>query len=144
VRFEDRLDAEVVVTAEASACRVPAFLLNPLVENAITHGRPAHAGEPLRVRVHAARVAGDRLAITVESSGTLASPTDGRGAAGGGLGLRNVRERLAHHYPGTHRFVLEARDGIVRAAIDIPASCDPVDWTADGTSSADGTRVHVG
>ncbi|HEY0154905.1 MAG TPA: histidine kinase [Longimicrobium sp.] len=119
IRFEDRLDVRVEVTPAAAECRVPAFLLNPLVENAIKHGRPPHPGAPLRVRLRAGVLAG-RLEIVVENSGTL----DERAApdrSGGGVGLRNVRERLEHHYPGTHRFALEAGASLVRVTIDIPA-----------------------
>jgi hypothetical protein len=119
IRFEDRLDVRVEVTPAAAECRVPAFLLNPLVENAIKHGRPPHPGAPLRVRLRAGVLAG-RLEIVVENSGTLderAAPDRSRG----GVGLRNVRERLEHHYPGTHRFALEAGASLVRVIIDIPA-----------------------
>jgi LytS/YehU family sensor histidine kinase len=122
IRFEDRLDVRVEVTPAAAECRVPAFLLNPLVENAIKHGRPSHPGAPLRVRLHAGVAAG-RLEIVVESSGTLderAGPERSRG----GIGLRNVRERLEHHYPGSHRFALEGGAALVRVTIDIPAVPD--------------------
>jgi signal transduction histidine kinase len=120
IRFEDRLDVRVEVTPAAAECRVPAFLLNPLVENAIKHGRPPHPGAPLKVRLRADVVAAGRLEIVVENSGTLderAAPDRSRG----GVGLRNVRERLEHHYPGTHRFALEAGASLVRVTIDIPA-----------------------
>ncbi|HLL84891.1 MAG TPA: histidine kinase, partial [Longimicrobium sp.] len=122
IRFEDRLDVRVEVTPAAAECRVPAFLLNPLVENAIKHGRPSHPGAPLRVRLHAG-VARGRLQIVVENSGTLderAAPERSRG----GIGLRNVRERLEHHHPGSHRFALEGGASLVRVTIDIPAVHD--------------------
>lgn len=120
IRFEEHLDVQVEVTPAAATCGVPAFLLNPLVENAIKHGRPQPPGSPLRIRLRAGIAEEGRLRIEVENSGTLRE----RGAAprpGSGVGLRNVRERLAHHYPGTHRFTLEASEGLVRATIDIPA-----------------------
>ncbi len=121
VRFEDRLDARVDVPPDAARCLVPAFLLNPLVENAIKHGRPARDGEPLRVRVHAALPTAGRLEIVVENSGVLATTAP---PPEGGVGLRNVRQRLERHYPGAHRFALEASGNAVRAVIDIPASRD--------------------
>jgi hypothetical protein len=128
IRFEDRLDVQVQVTPEAAECRVPAFLLNPLVENAITHGRPRHPGAPLLIRVSAELLADGRLRLVVESSGVLAVRHDATNARpDGGVGLRNVRQRLAHHYPGAHRFALDEDAGLVRVTIDIPAGCQSDD-----------------
>jgi signal transduction histidine kinase len=121
VRFETRLDASVDVPPEAARCLVPAFLLNPLVENAIKHGRPARDGEPLRVRVRAAFPGAGRLEIVVESSGELVATAPSHE---GGVGLRNVRQRLERQYPSAHRFTLESAGDMVRAVIDIPASWD--------------------
>jgi hypothetical protein len=125
IRFEDRLEVRIEVDPRAAECFVPAFLLNPLVENALKHGD----GEPLHVRLHA-RVAGDRLRIRVENSGSLAAgeaparePRDGADGRllGGGIGLRNVRARLGHHFPGDHRLEIEERGGWVAASLDVPA-----------------------
>src|SRR4051812_29289278 len=38
VRFGDRLQVDVAALADAEACEVPPLLLQPLVENAVTHG----------------------------------------------------------------------------------------------------------
>jgi len=42
-------------------------------------------------------------------------------AAGTGIGVRNVRERLARMFPGRHRFELTDEQGWVRALIELPA-----------------------
>lgn len=122
IRFDEQLDVQVDVTPEAAECHVPAFLLNPLVENAITHGCAPHVDAPLLVRVRAHRLSNGRLEIVVENSGTLAARPSHGARPEGGLGLRNVRTRLEHHYPNTHRFALESIGGLVRVTIDIPAS----------------------
>lgn len=131
IRFEERLEVRVDVEAEAEECLVPAFLLNPLVENALKHGASPTPGEPLRVWLRASSTEG-RLRISVENTGTLVSPaggdrTGGSGAAeparllGAGVGLRNVRARLEYQYPAAHRIDIGEQDGVVRVSLDLPA-----------------------
>ncbi len=87
-RFPDRLRFEVTLEEGSEAARVPALLLQPLVENAVKHGvARAEAATCIRVR---ARLDGKMLEIVVEDD-ALAS-----GAPRGGekVGLRNVSERL--------------------------------------------------
>jgi LytS/YehU family sensor histidine kinase len=43
------------------------------------------------------------------------------GTAGTGIGVRNVRERLARLFPGKHRFELTDERGWVRALVELPA-----------------------
>ena len=126
VRFEERLDARVDVDPAALRCEVPAFLLNPLVENAVKHGQSALPGAPLRLRVEARRL-GDRLRIVVENNGRWQSrdstvePPDAEVGVPGGLGLANVRARLEALHPGEHRLDIEASDGCVRVVVEVPA-----------------------
>ncbi len=76
VRFEERLDARMEIEPAALRCEVPAFLLNPLVENALRHGAAGTAGAPLVLRVEARLVASDRLRLVVENTGRwAAAPT---------------------------------------------------------------------
>jgi two-component system LytT family sensor kinase len=128
IRFEDRLDVAVDVSAEAAACLVPAFLLNPLVENALKHGVPDGGTGPLRVRVAGRIAAPDRLVLTVENTGQLApSAMDGAHPAGDDtasdrtqVGLRNVRARLIHLYPDAHHFTITQKGDWVRVVVDVP------------------------
>jgi LytS/YehU family sensor histidine kinase len=147
VRFEERLDARMEIDPAALRCEVPAFLLNPLVENAVKHGAAGAAGAPLVLRVEARLVAPDRLRLVVENTGRWAggrSPAIDAGgsrpapAAGGsrtapaagegdglpgGVGLANVRARLAALHPGEHRIEIEESDGRVRVVVELPARC---------------------
>jgi LytS/YehU family sensor histidine kinase len=92
VRFGDRLRFEAEVTPEAQACLVPPMLLQPLVENAVKHGI-GQMLEPGLVRLRAART-GSLLRISVEND----IDPDGVPARGTGVGLENVRKRLAAAY----------------------------------------------
>jgi hypothetical protein len=127
VRFEERLDARVEVEPEALRCEVPAFLLNPLVENALKHGSPGTASAPLVLRVEARLVEPDRLRLVVENTGrwagenTTRATSDTNDDVPGGLGLANVRARLAALHPEDHRIDIEEADGRVRVVVELPA-----------------------
>jgi hypothetical protein len=89
VRFGDRLTHEIRAGDDARACLVPPLVLQPLVENAVTHGI-AQLIEGGRIGIVAAR-RGDVLVVWVENPRDPESP----GRAGAGIGLANVRRRLA-------------------------------------------------
>jgi hypothetical protein len=117
VRFEERLHATVEATPEARAATLPAFLLHPLVENAVTHGRGAPPGAPLVVAVRAWCAAG-RLTVDVANSGTLAPG----GSSRRGIGVANVRERLALLYGDAASLTLAQDGALVRARLTLPAA----------------------
>lgn len=130
VRFEERLDARVEIEPAALRCEVPAFLLNPLVENAVKHGAAGSAGAPLVLRVEARLVQPDRIRLVVENTGhwngrRTTAPDAGEGEDGqsGGVGLANVRARLAALHPADHRIEIEEADGRVRVVVELPARC---------------------
>ena len=125
VRFEERLDARMEIDPAALGCEVPAFLLNPLVENALKHGAGSPGG-PLVLRVQARRVRPDRLRVVVENTGTWAggqAPASAAADGGlpGGVGLANVRARLAALHPTEHRIEIQESDGWVRVVVELPA-----------------------
>jgi LytS/YehU family sensor histidine kinase len=97
---------------------VPAFLLQPLVENAIKHGvGPRAAGG--RVDVEARR-AGGSLALAVRDDG-VGLPAGWALADHAGVGLGNVAGRLDALYPGGHRFgVGAAPGGGVLVEVEVP------------------------
>lgn len=113
VRFGDRLRVEFAGDVEEDV-QIPPLLLQPLVENAVTHG-VAHMLEGGTVRVRADRRAAS-LAITVDNPCDPDRPA-GRGA---GLGLRNVRQRLDTAYGGDAFLAAEEREGHFRVRIELP------------------------
>jgi hypothetical protein len=92
VRFGPRLAHEVKADDAARACLVPPLVLQPLVENAVTHGI-AQRLDGGTVRVEAER-RGERLLVVVENPRDAETP----GRKGTGIGLQNVRRRLAALY----------------------------------------------
>lgn len=104
IRFEDRLRVEIEVDPALLEARVPALSLQPLAENAIRHGisrRPE--GGTLRIR--GARENGHlRLAVEDDGPGPASEPGDG-------IGLANLRARLAELYGPEQRLELAGRPG---------------------------------
>ena len=88
VRFGSRLQIEQRVEDEATACLVPPLLLQPLVENAVTHGI-AQLLEGGVIRLDIAR-RNDQLTIVIENP----CEPDAAAMRPGGMGLANVRGRL--------------------------------------------------
>jgi hypothetical protein len=88
-RFSDRLTIHVPAPDSALRAWVPSLILQPLVENAVVHGLAGHDGA-VSVRV-TAEADGEALDLRVEN--TIAAGRDG--GHGNGIGLANVRERLA-------------------------------------------------
>ena len=103
-RFGDRLRTRLHMDPAAASRRIASFLLQPLVENAVKHGKREN-GLDLGIDI---RAVGDALHVEIENTGSL------DGAAGSrrrrpGIGVENVRRRLALHYPGRHQFTLADR-----------------------------------
>jgi LytS/YehU family sensor histidine kinase len=128
VRFEERLDARMDIEPAALRCEVPAFLLNPLVENAVKHGVAGTAGAPLVLRVEARLVEPARLRLVVENTGrwaggqtTAPNADDAADRQPGGVGLANVRARLEALHPADHRIEVEEANGRVRVLVELPA-----------------------
>jgi sensor histidine kinase YesM len=115
LRLGERLHVEVELEEPAAECLVPSLLLQPLVENAMTHGI-APVDEPLPLRVRAARRAG-RLSIQLEN-GVDAAPR----AHDGGVGLANVRARLFAQYGGDASLRVEKGAERFVVVLDLPAA----------------------
>ena len=93
VRFGARLTVDMQIDEGARACLLPPMILQPLVENAVKHGI-GHLPEGGTLRIVAQR-AGSLLQLQVENDIDDALPPP---AAGKGIGLANVRQRLATLY----------------------------------------------
>ncbi|MEO7761638.1 MAG: ATP-binding protein, partial [Casimicrobiaceae bacterium] len=122
MRMGARLEFGIDVPTDLLSQPFPPMMLPSLVENAIKHGlEPLREGG--RIDLIARRTAdssGRRIWLEVKDTGR--GLTDSPDTRGGGVGLTNLRERLAALYGGAGRFKIESNDprGVV-AAIDIPA-----------------------
>jgi len=116
LRLGDRLQLTMAADEGAMGCLVPAFVLQPLVENAVRHAiAPRARGGRLDVEV---RRAGDLLRIVVADDGPGLSPTAPE--AGEGLGLQLLKDRLHALYGPAARLRLPPGAGGLRAELELP------------------------
>lgn len=125
IRFQDRLTVGFDIPEELQRARVPSFVLQPLVENAIKHGVNSRAtGGHIQVR---ARVEDDRLCLEVEDDGPgFVTPT----RPGGGIGTSNTRKRLQLLYADRQSFELQSIPGkgtLARVRLPLAYSPEPLE-----------------
>jgi hypothetical protein len=125
-RFEDRLIVKIEVTEELRQFRVPAFLLQPLVENAIKHGiGKSRAGGRVRIVGQLRdQAAGELplLCLIVEDSGAGCDELELASGRRRGVGLNNVERRLQCYGAGAARMRLASRPGQgMRVEVTLPA-----------------------
>jgi LytS/YehU family sensor histidine kinase len=116
-RFADRLSVALPRADERPAVWVPSLILQPLVENAVVHGMAGHQGA-VNVEV-SARLSNGVLRLRV--SNTLAQNRPARDA---GIGLKNVRERLAVQFGERAELSAGVLDGEWVSEISMPEIAD--------------------
>jgi sensor histidine kinase YesM len=119
-RFPDRLRFDVDLAAGSAQARVPALLLQPLVENAVKHG-VARSESAVCIRIRA-RVEGPVLEIVVEND----AKTTGGAAKGENVGLRNVIDRLRTRFGNDASLVTaDVAEGGFRNTLRLPLHAAP-------------------
>jgi two-component system LytT family sensor kinase len=114
-RFADRLSVDIEVANDVGAARLPAFTLQPLVENAIKHGTSQLLGNG-RIRIRARRDGGDLL-LTVEDNAGLFEERP----RGDGLGMNLVDRRIKSKYGDRYGVAVECeRDVFTRIVMRMP------------------------
>jgi Histidine kinase len=113
-RFTDRLVVELPQPFEVPAVWVPSLILQPLIENAVVHGMAGHQGiVTVSVTV---RMANETLLLRVTNS---MSPDRATGAHG--IGLKNVRERMAVQFEGRAGLIAGVHGSEWISEISMPA-----------------------
>ena len=115
-RFGPRLAVRFELPAELAGARVPPLILQPLVENAVKHG-VARSSAPVEVTVRARREGG-ALLLEVAHTG---APGGAAPAQSHGIGLKNIRERLAaRHGAAAELTARPSDDGGFLARVRLP------------------------
>ncbi len=94
VRFSDRMQVNMEMVPGLEQRRVPVFLLQPLVENAVKHGVSVLPG-PHRVDI---RMFEAQTRTCLEVTNSWETPGPERATDGYGIGLSGLRKRLALLY----------------------------------------------
>ena len=130
MRFEERLRTTFNIEPTSEPALLPSLLLQPLVENAIKYAvTPAESGAEITIST---QLVGQNLRITVSDTGPgLQSDRDDNRVSGvsfdggepvsTGVGLANIRDRLAQAYADQHRFdTIDPPEGGFAVVIEIP------------------------
>ena len=115
MRFQDKFDCDIQADPETLKERTVKLVLQPLVENALNHAIDEADGASIHISVRAS-VEGDELRFTVEDDGVgiaeeqldgiLARPT-----GTGGIGLRNVNERIQLTFGRQYGLTIDSEEG---------------------------------
>ncbi|MCW3836589.1 sensor histidine kinase [Sphingomonas canadensis] len=109
MRFDERLRTHFEIDPRVAKARLPSLLLQPLVENAIKYAvTPQEEGADITV---SARLIGERVLIAVSDTGPGLTDAKSRPSLSTGVGLANIRERLAQAYGPDHRFETKSNPG---------------------------------
>jgi two-component system, LytTR family, sensor kinase len=111
VRFGDRLTVNLTIDPAVLEARVPVFLLQPLLENAIAHGGSDDGRTAIDL---SATHHGDTLRLILDDQGPGVSSTRE------GIGLGNTRERLLHLYGPRASVTLATTERGARVEIHLP------------------------
>jgi two-component system, LytTR family, sensor kinase len=133
-RFREALVTSVRADPTALRAAVPWMILQPIVENAIAHGRSEDGVCRIAVTVLATQ---GQLVMAVSDEGPGFDPTmlgaAARSELARGIGLRNTRERLESLYGDGASFHIENVPGAgARVTLRIPS----VPFSASGSGSA--------
>jgi hypothetical protein len=97
IRFAGEIEYQILNDVKDLTVKVPCFITQAIVENAIKHGFKTSAS-PLRIRIHAS-LEDSILTLVITNTGRWADSGDGAG-----IGLKNVINRLENAFPGRHTF----------------------------------------
>jgi len=115
VRFPERLRTQFDIPQALADERVPALILQPLVENAIKYG-VSRTTRPVTITI-SAKADDGWMTISVDDDGEDSPTTE----HGNGIGLANVRDRLEARYGDQAKLVSgKKREGGFKAAITVP------------------------
>jgi two-component system, LytTR family, sensor kinase len=119
MRFEDRMRPHFRIDADTIGARLPSLLLQPLIENAIKYAvTPSEDGADIWIT---ASREGEAVRIEVADNGNCDDCGDMALSPSTGVGLANIRERLAQAYGSAHAFASKKNEhGGFSVVIEIP------------------------
>jgi signal transduction histidine kinase len=119
MRFQERMRTYYTIDPATRDALVPSLLLQPLVENAVKYAvSPLEEGADISV---SAQLVGKRVRIVVADTGPGLAGKAPKDTVSTGVGMANIRDRLAQAYGDDHRFETASRpSGGFEVLIEIP------------------------
>lgn len=118
-RFGNEIESQCRIDPEARLALVPGIIIQPLVENAIKHGRRQVENVPLKINVFVTRTA-QELRLEVSNSGQWQPPSEVDGPSR--IGLKSLKERLRLLYGDRHHFEILTGANQVTVKVSLPIS----------------------
>ncbi|MCE9851922.1 sensor histidine kinase [Shewanella chilikensis] len=114
-RFIDKLEVDIAIPESLLTIRVPAFTLQPIIENAVKHGT-SHLIDTGRIQVEGRRT-DDRLILEVTDNAGLYQPAE----ESDGLGMNLVHKRIQNLFGPDYGVSVECQsDSYTRVSIHLP------------------------
>ena len=110
VRFGPNLTIDKQISADTLDVIVPSMILQPLVENSIKHGLTPKVG-PGQITIRSVRDNGHTIIEVIDNGAGVAPKQRVDQASTGGIGLKNVNERLRVIYGAEYQLTLESTPG---------------------------------
>lgn len=153
-RFEDRLRVMIDVPDTLRGIRIPALLIQPLVENAIKHGvSPQRAGGEVVILARLARgdanrndvstFGDDTLQIWVRDTGAGASDLALEQGRKRGVGLANVEQRIRRHFGDAGCFGIRSAPGL-GTTVELGLPINSASAAANAASAAAKSSGSIG
>jgi two-component system, LytTR family, sensor kinase len=118
-RYEEKLRVRYEVDSALSDALVPQLILQPLLENSLRHGMKAN-GEAIDISIDVHRASGG-LILRISDTGSGFGSSDPNSVLGRGVGLANIRDRLAQLYGGEQVFsIANGADGGAEVTLRLP------------------------
>ena len=109
-RFEKKLRISYSIDPALKNSLVPQLILQPLLENSLRHGMAEAGKAAMDISITARRENGSVILEVLDTGCGLGSREPAE-VLGRGLGLSNIRDRLAHLYGGSQQFSITNRTG---------------------------------
>jgi two-component system, LytTR family, sensor kinase len=123
-RYEEKLRVEYAIDAALDDALVPQLILQPLLENSLRHGMKS-SGEAIDISIAAHRDNGS-LILKISDTGVGLGTSETGSVLGRGVGLSNIRDRLAQLYGDTQNFSIANRaNGGAEVVLRVPYRAAP-------------------
>ncbi len=122
-RLKGYLDTSVAIDPAIEKNRIPTFILQPLIENALRYGKLT-SSDHLNIKISAEKH-DDRLVFKVTNTGEWIEPGSNPRLRSTGIGLDNLNKRLEKLYRRDYSLSTSSDSGVVIVSLELPDKASP-------------------